>query len=243
MSIADLFVPNPYPINVSAIATPSITTNALTVNGNPAVAPVLINSAPSSLLEINFHDTTPNDAFMGLNGLEALPSAYVFGGPGVGAKIGTNGAERLRILSAGITANENATQALVQAVGSTILTSRTLDQGRYIPVGAIVSGFSIFGAITGLYSVNGNMVTASVVINTTATSIGSNTATISLPAAPLANFTLSTQLIGTASSVPAAGTATSSVVANTGSSLALLTLNASNATSCIIALSFQYQIQ
>lgn len=234
MSVADLLVPNPYPLNLGPISSASLTVGALVVTDalgagtmtmlTAAAEPINVNNTSATTEnDITFYNNGVRTASFGVN--NAANEAYAWAHPEGAAplKFGTNGIERLRIPTAGIAINEAASNAIALVTGNTTLGTRTLDGGAYTPAYNNVSNIGLpIGGIFGLWERNGNMVTVNVALITVQVAATPAQATISLPVPPAANFAAATGVIGTATYGTAAVATAVNVSASTGSMLAVI---------------------
>lgn len=265
MSVADLLVPNPYPLNVGAITTPSINANTVTANTvtvpgamvatNTPVAKVdvfqklnvnatavfppvdIVCLAPNNDLAVRFLNAAVSGE-VGVNATEPNPSTFLTASNDL--KFLTNGAEQLRIKAAGITDFPTATDTLV--INGTDLRFKRSDSGAFTPVWTTTMGFT--GGPTSIrahYMRNGNIVSMTLVAGNVGVAVGSNTATITLPFPPAAPFA-----VGELTGIANAETSVSSqadITPTLGSTTASVHVVASVAeVAPDISASFMYQI-
>jgi hypothetical protein len=190
MSIADLLVPNPYPLNVGAIGTPSITTNTLYVNATVIYPPVVISSVtPNSNLSVDFENGGTVNGQVGVNATEASPSTFLWASGDI--KLGTSETERIRIKAAGIATNNAATQALALAPADTTLYALPLSSsGTFTSTWTSLVGFSPAPPVVNIQYIQlGAVVMCQLTAYNTGMIVGINTANITLPIARAVAFT------------------------------------------------------
>jgi hypothetical protein len=264
MSVADLLVPNPYPLNVGAISTPAVTTNLLTVPGAIIVAaaptattnvfnklninasaiypPVeVFSAAPNGDIAIHLFDNTGTGGEFGVNTTEANPSAFIATTQDV--KFLAGGVEQLRLKASGISnAPLTATTALFQGFGTTSVVSKQIAEGSYVPVVTPILGFPALTGIThGFYSQTGNIVHVCASVVSAQTAAGVNTATLSLPIAPATPFAAASVVgVSTYSAAGSSTTAPSVVQPFVGGSTAVINVTSVAGGTADVNLNFMY---
>jgi hypothetical protein len=253
MSIADLLVPNPYPINVGAISSPNITTGALTVTnaiGTGAVNivtaltnPIQVNAtAPTLGNDITFYNAGVRTASYGIDTVNGTFYVRGYSPANADLQISTGGTERITVGAGGITDNENATKALVQTFpGGTVVWHRTLDGGAYSPSFGNLGGFGTLSGTAGRWSRNGDTVTVTIILLALQASAGVNQAAISLPVVPGLAFTQPTDLVGPASYPSSTVANAATISARVGDTRALLVVDASAGATADLTASFIYE--
>lgn len=254
MSVADLLVPNPYPLNLGPISSASLTVGALAVTDALGAGTITVQTTSAEPINVNNTSaTTENDvtfynsgvrtASFGVNNMTNEAYAWTHPEGAADLKFGTSGIARVVIGSGGIMPNENATQALCQTTpGGTVLWQRTLDGGSYSPAYSGLGGFGTLSGAAGIWSRNGNTVTVTVTLLSLQVVAASAQAAVSLPVPPAANFTIPENLIGTATHSTSAVMTSAAITARVGTLQALIDVTASaNFTSDFHA-SFMYRI-
>lgn len=119
--------------------------------------------------------------------------------------------------------------------------STSIASGSYVPTFTITDRFVSLGSVTASWIRVGNIVSVAVFFTNLVTSGGSNTATLSLPIAPSANFSLPSDVLGVGTTNQI-GTDVTVVFANTGSSLALFNVVTGDTLTGNFFLSFMYAL-
>lgn len=207
MSVADLLVPNPYPLNVGAISSPSVTTNNLTVNTAAQINGTLDVTGNTTLAPTTIATTSPFIGPLTLDspagalgsGLRVLIGGVTYGifsansvtnNIDVGSPVGstadlglfTAGNERLRVPNAGITDDLAATAALTVGPGPEIHSIPMSSSGAFVSTWTPTIGFAPAPGVNNIQYIRvGNVVHCQFTAYAVTTAVGNNTATITLP--------------------------------------------------------------
>lgn len=244
--VSDAIAPGPAGLNGTFATLTATKELIIFVNPATGVFPplqILSVGAPNAAIGAQFLDgSTGGAGSVGINTVEANPTLFIAADAGMGVKIITGGAERIRIFPGGMVADFLATNVLAQVPGIPTLFFRPMVSGSYTPVWTSDSGFSLVGTVSGVYSQNGNVVTVSIQVTTATTAVGINVASVTLPILPPADFVAGTEVIGVLTmNTDAAASATAGFIsARPATKLANVAVSAQAITLAPVTMSFQY---